>query len=253
MKSLNDLTRHHGTLIGTFATLGPDAYELACFSGLNLIVADAEHGAFDLESLRRLPAIANAAECLPVIRLPSGGAWMIESLLDSGVQSLIAPMVNTADQARDFVSRCYYPPLGLRSQSTCRASLQAGGDYRKNFNGNFTCLVMIEHIEAVKNIDDILAVPGISGCFIGPTDLESSMKHTENDIRSAMTQAVEKVKDAAKKSRKIIGIASPDVDHANQLRKQGYDFIIVSTDRKMMRDATSAISSSWQREVQNVV
>lgn len=147
--------------LGSFCTLGLETLELLAQPPMNFVLLDAQHGSWSLEQLKHGVRAAEAMGVLPVIRLPVAGQWMIETLLDAGCTSFLFPMINTPQQAEEASRACYYPPMGLRSQSTCRAHLRHGSNYRQIFNDMFNLRVMIEHVDAVNSIDAILDVPGI--------------------------------------------------------------------------------------------
>ena len=95
-------------------------------------------------------------------------------MLDLGVMGIIAPMINNKNDCEKFVSYCYYPPIGQRSFGPMRAQLMHGSDYFNTANSNILSFAMIETEEAVKNLDEILAVPNLTGVYVGPADMSSS-------------------------------------------------------------------------------
>ncbi len=237
-------------LLGTFSTLGSiEAVELACHAGLDFLILDAQHGGFDLESLRHALRACHAAGVYAFVRLPANNLSLIEPLLDAGCLGLIAPMVNSLDEAKALVRAAYYPPLGARSQSSCRASLITS-DYRKTFNQQFTLLVMIEHQSALAHVDDIAALPGVSGCLVGPTDLASSLEHlSQSEQKHAMAKAISHVLAACKQHGKTAAIAAATLPQAHALAKQGYSLIVHSTDRRFLHSALTTVTENWRKQI----
>jgi len=248
MDSIRECITTKSPLLGTFSTLGSiEAVELGCHAGLDFLIIDGQHGAFDLAGLREALRAMQVTGCYPIVRLPAHGLHLVEALLDAGYPTVMAPMVNTPDDARRLVSAAYYPPQGQRSQSSCRAGLLDSAAYRETFNQAFTLLVMIEHIDAVRRIDEILAVPGVSGCFIGPTDLASSLQASTDAI--LLPEAIEHVRTAALAAGKLLGIAASTVEKARQYQAQGFHYIAVSTDRRLLTNALGQLADAWRTQV----
>ncbi|HAI12168.1 MAG TPA: hypothetical protein DCM28_10725 [Phycisphaerales bacterium] len=225
--------------LGTFCTLGVDAMEILGQGIFGHLILDAQHGQWSIESLRHAIRAASIIGTKVTIRLPVRGHWMIESLLDAGCESLLIPMVNTSQQAIEAVRACYYPPMGIRSQSSCRASLLNGSDDRKTFNDRFELLVMIEHIDAMEQLQQIVELQGITGCFIGPTDLTSSLEHANKSIE--FEQVVVQIYSLCKTYDKKVCITAPDMPKAKARLKQEFDLVMVSTDRKMLMLAVNTM------------
>ncbi len=227
----------HPRKIAIFSTLGVDAMELLIQPPFNSVLIDAQHGRNSTEELKHAIRAAEALGVKPMVRLPVDGFWMIETLLDAGCMELVFPMVNTPEQAQRMVRACYYPPRGQRSQSTCRAHLLHGPSYRQGFNDQFRLTVMIEHIDAVHALREILGVEGITGCIIGPSDLGSSMQAVDDktDVETLYAQSLA----IGRELGKSMGIAASDMTLAQQRLAQGFDTLIVSSDRKLLLDAVA--------------
>jgi 4-hydroxy-2-oxoheptanedioate aldolase len=167
---------------------------------------------------------------------------MIESLLDFGCMELVFPMVNSPEQARRFAKACYYPPLGDRSQATCRGDLLHGINYGAMFQKNFMLRVMIEHRDAVNRLEEILDVPGVGGCLIGPTDLGASMRAAgdTSDVEQIYSRAVS----IGRRLGKSMGIAVPDMTQAMDRINQGFDTVIVFSDRKVLLEGVSKLTGT---------
>lgn len=247
VKTLRDILANQPTMVGTFCTLGVEVVELACHCGMDFVLIDGQHGSFDVAGLRHALRAADAAGCYPIARLPAQGGMLIEPLLDAGYMTLIAPMVNSAEDAARLVDAAHYPPMGQRSQSGCRAATRQGADYRDRFNERFTLLVMIEHMRAVEQIDAILAVPGVAGCFIGPTDLASSLPGEGSAKRQALDIAIERVRSATAAAGKIVGITAASAEEARLLSRRGFQVITISVDRKLLMDNLTRINGEWRK------
>ena len=142
--------------------------------GWDSLTIDMQHGLNDYQtSISMVQAISNS-QSVPFVRVPWNEPSIIMKTLDLGVMGIIAPMINTKKDCENFVSYCKYPPIGKRSFGPIRAQLVHGEDYYENANSNILCFAMIETDEAVKNLDEILSVPHLTGVYIGPADMSSS-------------------------------------------------------------------------------
>jgi 4-hydroxy-2-oxoheptanedioate aldolase len=243
MTQLQSRIDENSGILGTFCTLGLHTLELLCQPPMRSCLLDAQHGMWDLNDLRQGLCTAERMQVHPIVRLPVSGHWMIEALLDAGCRTLLFPMVNTVEQVEQLIQACYYPPLGIRSQSTCRASLLDRGDYRHTFNDQFSLLAMIEHIHAVEALPQMLQLPQLTGCFIGPSDLASSLGESNNPQQ--LEEHVQQILHLCKASQKIVGITAESIDKADQRLRQGFDIVIVSTDRKLLHESICVFGQQW--------
>jgi 4-hydroxy-2-oxoheptanedioate aldolase len=248
MRSFKQLLDSGRPLLGTFCALGSiEAVELACHAGLDFVVVDAQHGCFSREGLREAVRAVDAAGGLPVARLPANGLDAVEGLLDAGYVALVAPMVNSAESAARWVTAAYYPPSGLRSQSGCRASLREGAGYPQTFNREFALIVMLETLDAVGRAAEILAVPGVTGALVGPTDLAASLAAAPGaaattDLPALVAQALA----AARGVGKPIGIAARNAENARAYAAQGFAFVVLGTDRRLLQSALEKQTAAWR-------
>ncbi len=142
------------------------------------LTVDLQHGTADYHDLLTLLPIIEASGASPMVRVPWLDEAIIMRVLDAGAMGVIAPMIETAEQAARFVSACRYPPEGGRSFGPVRARLSWPVDYTvTSANASVLAFAMIETRKAVEAIDEIIAVPGLSGIYIGPSDLALSYGH----------------------------------------------------------------------------
>lgn len=163
------------TLRGPFLSLGSAMVaEIAGRAGFDFGLVDGEHGPFEPTAILSLMRALELAGTPPVVRVPAKDGWIIRQVLDLGAQTLMVPMVNTAEEARAIVSAALYPPEGGRGLGG--SNMRAGGhgafaDYPGTANAQICLVVQIESAQAVENIETIAAVEGIDALFIGPADL----------------------------------------------------------------------------------
>lgn len=162
-------------VIGTFVSIGhPDVAEWLSRLGFDWLLLDNEHSPTSLETLQVMMQGMNGSPCVPLVRPQWNDSVIIKRVLDIGAYGVLIPWVNTKEQAEKAVSACKYPPQGLRGFGPRRAGM-FDPDYFTTANDEILVTVQIETEEALKNLDDIMAVPGIDACYIGPWDLSVSL------------------------------------------------------------------------------
>lgn len=168
------------TVVGSWINSGsPMVAELMATTGFDFLCVDVEHSAVDLPQAQQLfQAIRSGRpECAAMARVHGVDYAFVKRYLDAGADGIVAPLVRTHEEALLLVQAAKYPPLGLRGVGFCRANsygLQLAEECVRA-NHEIFLAVQIEHIDAVRNIDSILSVPGIDAAFIGPYDLTASM------------------------------------------------------------------------------
>jgi 2-keto-3-deoxy-L-rhamnonate aldolase RhmA len=141
------------------------------------IMIDAEHGALDLETIQTHLMVLEQSPSVPLIRVPSSDHVYIKRILDLGAAGVLIPQIQSVDEARRAVAACKYPPEGMRGAGPRRPSRYGmqEASYLHDANARTIVLLMIEHSNAVRDIDAILAIPGLDGLVFGPLDLSASM------------------------------------------------------------------------------
>jgi 4-hydroxy-2-oxoheptanedioate aldolase len=157
----------------------PLTAETIAREGFAAAVLDAQHGFWDVETLIEGIGALNHAGASPIVRVPLDDFALVSRALDFGAEAVIAPMINTAADAKKFASVAKYPPAGERSWGPTRAMTLQGRsnelDYLREANDSTLTLAMIETPTALANVDAIAATPGIDALFIGPYDLSTSL------------------------------------------------------------------------------
>ncbi|WP_241082037.1 4-hydroxy-2-oxoheptanedioate aldolase [Achromobacter xylosoxidans] len=227
----------------------PYAAEMCAASGFDWLLIDGEHSPNDLMSiLGQLQAVAPYPSHA-VVRPAIGATWMIKQLLDMGATNLLVPMVDTAEQARDIVRAMRYPPLGVRGVGSRLARVSQFGaqvDYLKKANERVCLLVQIESKEALQNLDEIAAVDGVDGVFIGPSDLSASMgfigQAGHPEVQAAIADAVKRIARAGKPS----GILSLHVEESQRYADMGVCFVAVGGDIAILTDGARALAKRFK-------
>ena len=204
--------------------------------GWDSLTIDIQHGLNDFStSISMLQAIYGNST-IPFARVTWNEPGIIMKMLDAGTCGIIAPMINTREECENFVSYCYYPPIGQRSYGPMRAQLIYGSDYIKNANSQIVTLAMIETKTAMDNLDEILSVENLNGVYIGPSDMSLSYGLSpkfdikEDPVYSNIKIIVKK----AKKHGKIAGIHNGSTQYAKEMIDLGYQFVTISSDYRAM-------------------
>jgi 4-hydroxy-2-oxoheptanedioate aldolase len=228
------------------AAASPIAIETIARAGYEAAVLDSQHGLWDMASLIAGIGAVHHAGSAPGVRVPLNDFAMVSRALDCGAEAIIAPMINTAAEARAFAAAAKYPPLGERSWGPLRAMPLQGRtvstDYLREANDGTLTLAMIETRIALENVAAIAATPGIDALFVGPYDLSTALSDgAEQDIDAPqVAKAIDAIADAARKAGKIPGIYCRDPQRALAMAKRGFRFIAVGSDLGLLRDGASA-------------
>jgi 2-keto-3-deoxy-L-rhamnonate aldolase RhmA len=219
-------------LIGAFICLpAPESAELFAVLGYDWLVLDTEHGPFDtLTAQRMLQAVGGRSG--GVVRVPaSDGVW-IKKALDIGADGVLVPLVNTVEDARRAVDACRYAPLGSRGMGGARCHRYGEGfdAYVARANDEVAVIVQAEHAAALRNIEAIAAVPGVDAIFVGPYDLSASLGRPGRIDDPEVTAAIARIRDAARKAGRALGIYCGTAAAARAYLEQGFTLIGMGTD-----------------------
>lgn len=243
---ISDLKSHFtqgGTAInGWCAVPSPVTAEIIGRAGFDMVTVDLQHGLIDYQMALTMCQVLQGLPAPVIARVPWNDPGIVMKCLDAGFAGVICPMVNTADDARRLVQSARYAPLGGRSFGPTRANLVHGPGYAKGANASVLVLAMIETREALQNLDAILAVEGIDGVYVGPSDLGLSLGHeptlepTAPDVLAAITDIVTRTRAADR----IAGVHTGSPGMIGRMLGQGFHFASLLTD---MRIFTSAVGS----------
>ncbi|MDF3934776.1 4-hydroxy-2-oxoheptanedioate aldolase [Pseudomonas citronellolis] len=215
----------------------PYCAELAANAGFDWLLIDGEHAPNDLRSLLgQLQAVA-PYPAQPIIRPVLGDAALIKQLLDIGAQTLLVPMVDSAEQAAGLVRAMRYPPFGVRGvgSALARASRWNGiPGYLDEADAQMCLLVQVENLEGLANLDAIAAVDGVDGVFIGPADLSAAMGHRGNPGHPEVQAAIEDAIARVRRAGKAAGILSADEKLARRYLELGAKFVAVGVDTSLL-------------------
>jgi len=235
---------------GLWAALA-DAYvtELLATAGFDWLLIDNEHAPNDVRStLAQLQAVAAYASH-PVVRPVRSDSALIKQLLDIGAQTLLLPMIDTADQAADAVAATRYPPQGIRGVGSALARASRWSripDYLTTAANELCVLVQVETVQGMENLPAIAAVDGVDGVFFGPSDLSASMgllgKPGHPTVREVIRNGIQTVRRAGKAA----GVLAPDPAIAADYLEAGATFVAVGTDTGLLSRAAADLAGSYK-------
>jgi 4-hydroxy-2-oxoheptanedioate aldolase len=214
--------------------------------GFAAVVLDIQHGLWDTASIVAGIGALHHAGATPVVRVPLNDFAYVSRALDFGAEAIIAPMVNSERDARQFAAVAKFPPLGERSWGPQRAMALQGRsvtiDYLREANAGTLTLAMIETPAALGNVDAIAATAGIDALFIGPYDLSTALSGGKaQDVQAPEVEhAIDRICAAAKKAGKIPGIYCRDAERASAMSRRGFKFITIGSDLATLREGAAA-------------
>lgn len=212
----------------------PMVAEVLAGAGFEWLVIDQEHTVIDsaCAKLQMLAIQSRGVEVL--VRVPGLDESAIKRALDCGAQGIIVPMIRNVTEAAAAVAFAYYPPRGKRGVGLHRAQGYGPGfaPYVKRLAEGLVVIAQIEHVDAVRNIGEILDVEGIDGVIIGPYDLSASMGHPGEFARPEFIDALARVRDACRHRKKPYGFHSVSSDAADAIRRlsEGATFLAYGVD-----------------------
>ena len=226
----------------------PYTAEICATAGFRWLLIDGEHSPNDVRSiLAQLQAVA-PYPAHPVVRAVIGDPVLIKQLLDIGARTLLVPMVDTADQARAIAAATRYPPQGIRGVGAAAARAARWGaraGYLNEANDEVCLLVQAETATALSNLEEICAVDGVHGVFIGPSDLAASMGHRGNPGHPEVQEAIERGLRRIAAAGKAPGILTPDTTLARRYLACGATFVAVGLDAVLLAQAARKLAAEF--------
>ncbi len=221
--------------IGSWITLNHfSIVEIMADAGFDWLCVDMEHSVTDYYEAQQLIAAIQAKGIKAYVRVGENNTRIIKRVLDAGADGIIVPMVNSKEDALKAINAVKYPPIGKRGVGLARAQKYGFGfeDYKNYYANDINLIVQIEHIDAVKNLEEILSLDEIDGTFIGPYDLSGSMgkpgKYDDEDVKEVLSR----YENIVNKYDKLIGfhVIQPDYHLVLDKIELGYNFIAFSLD-----------------------
>lgn len=231
---------HEGrSTLGSWITLGtPAIAEIMARAGFDWLVVDLEHSVIPIDAAGELIRVIDLCDVAPLVRLTSNNPDQIKRVMDAGAHGIVVPMVNSVEDARRAVAATRYGPEGVRGVGLARAQAYGPGfdDYLAWQKDGPVVIPQIEHVDAVADIEQILAVPGIDAFIVGPYDLSCSMgipgQFDHPDFVATMAEIVSKSMELGIPAG--LHIVEPDPERLTQRLHEGYRFLAYSVDFRFL-------------------
>jgi 4-hydroxy-2-oxoheptanedioate aldolase len=223
--------------------------EVMAHQGWDSLTIDLQHGLIDYQSAVGMLQAISTTRTVPLVRVPWLDPAIIMKVLDAGAYGVICPMINSAAEAREFVAACRYPPEGIRSCGPIRANVYAGPDYVANANRTLLTMAMIETRGGLDNLDEILSVEGLDAIYVGPADLALALgcEPQLDPTKEEVVKAIEYIVTRARQKKIVAGIHTASTANAQKMIRQGFQFVTVSTDVRLLVDKVSEVLETMGR------
>jgi 4-hydroxy-2-oxoheptanedioate aldolase len=249
--------------IGTWLALpSPEAAEYIAGLGFDWLVIDTEHNAIDIRTLSQMFGAIAPSGVAPMVRIPWNTGENIKRVLDAGAWGIVVPMVNSREEAELAVEATRYPPTGARSVGGSMPALRfgtTGAEYLKHANDEILLVLQIEHIKGVEQADEILSVPGVDACFIGPNDLAASMGigigvPLESD-HPRLVEAIAHIRETCVKHGVASGVHTSGAEGVNQRIAEGFQFLAMASEVRYLLSGLSAdlAALNWEASARGAV
>lgn len=227
------------------ALANPYSTEIVGGAGFDWLVLDGEHAPNHLRSLlSQLQALA-AHPVMPVVRPPVGDPVVLKQILDIGAQTVLVPMVESANQARALVAAVRYPPQGIRGVGAALARASRWNripDYVHKANANVCLLVQVESQAGLDHLDEIARVEGVDGVFIGPADLAASLGHLGDAAHPEVQRAIDEAIGRIRNAGKAPGILAFEERSALRYLELGCRFVAVGAELSLLARAAETLA-----------
>jgi len=238
--------------IGLWQSLAhPYAAELCAGSGFDWLLFDGEHAPNDVPTMLAQLQAVEAYPTHAVGRPPLGEVRLIKQYLDIGFQTLLIPLVDTAEEAGRLVKAMRYPPDGIRGVGAGSARVARWNrveNYFRDADEQMCLLVQAETRTALQNLEAMAEVEGVDGIFIGPADLSAALGHRGDaghpQVQAAITDAIGRIV----KAGKAAGILTSNEEWARRYLDLGATFVAVGTDVGILAKQTTALAKRFKPE-----
>ncbi|MBL1406107.1 MAG: 2,4-dihydroxyhept-2-ene-1,7-dioic acid aldolase [Rhizobiales bacterium] len=229
--------------------------EIMAAQGYDSVTIDIQHGALDYSDVLPMFQAMTASNVTPMARVPWREPGIIMKALDAGAQGIICPMINTAEEAAEFISYLRYPPHGQRSFGPTRASIAYAG-YDIDANDQVLALAMIETQDGVDNLEEIAATKGLDGIYVGPADLTLGTQQGRlapgfDRSEPEMVELIKRIQTACANNGIFSCLHCGTADYAAKAVGWGFNLTTVSGDSRLLATAAADSVNSWRQLIKN--
>jgi 2-keto-3-deoxy-L-rhamnonate aldolase RhmA len=235
------------TLLGTCVTFSDPTVTEALSQVLDFVWIDTEHNPMSLAHVQGHLMATKGSQTVGLVRVPANDPVLVKPVLDIGAAGVIVPLVKTADDVRAAVAACRYPPEGVRGFGPRRPSAfgtRGGPEFCELANRTIITIVQIEQREALENLDQILAVPGLGSVVVGPNDLAASLGYTGQPRHAEVIRAIDTVIAKSRAAGVPMGLATGDDPAAlAEWIDKGVNWLSIAADfALLLRRATELVT-----------
>ena len=234
-------------------TTSADVAEVLATSGYDWLFIDGEHGPHTLQTILEIARTIAPYDMTPVVRIPEAGTGIIKQMLDSGIQNIIIPKVESGEETESIMYWASYPPRGNRGMgaSVVRAArFGRHGDYFARNTEEICILPQIESKKGIENIDAITKTPGVGGIFLGPIDLAVDMGHGVDifhpEVEAAMDFAIKRIKELGVP----VGTIAATPEQAKHFVELGVSFLGVGADTAFLTSGADNTLSTFRKYIE---
>ncbi|TRZ68578.1 MAG: 2-dehydro-3-deoxyglucarate aldolase [Comamonadaceae bacterium] len=235
--------------IGLWSHLcSPISIEILAHCGYDWLLLDMEHSPNEVPDVLAQLQAMKGGTATPIVRPPWNDMVTFKRLLDIGVQTLLVPYIQTAEEARNAVSYTRYPPQGVRGYAGAPRASNFGRvkDYANCSAEEICVLLQVETIEGLKNLEEISNVEGVDGVFIGPGDLSAALGHLGNPKHPEVLKVIDSAIARIRACGKAAGILTGDEALAKHYVAQGCLFVAIGADQNVLRDSAQALADRFK-------
>lgn len=243
--------RGGATLNGWLSIPSNLSAEVMAVRGFDTATIDMQHGMIGFEGAVSMIGAVQLSRTVPLVRVPWADLSSAMRVLDAGAGGVILPLVNSAEDAAQFVAACRYPPVGIRSVGPTRARLYSS-DYIDQANERVLLLAQVETDESVRNIEAIASVPGLDGVYVGPADLNASRggSPTLDSRDEEFLGILHRVADVCRSRGLIAAIHCETVAYGVEMIAKGYQMITVQSDVRVLGAGAAAIVQEFRQSIE---
>ena len=237
-------------VVGAFLGLrSPDAAEMMSQTGFDFLLVDAEHSNAGPETTLELLRAIDRGLAAPLVRLAGNSAANVQWALDGGAEGIMFPRIRTAEEVREAVALCRYPPDGIRGLGPGRASGYGANmlGYAATANSEITVMIQVEMQEAVENVEEIAAVPGVDLIFLGPGDLAQVMGFPGEMHHPRILDIGRRVMEVCANNAVHFGILALQEEPLAYWKTQGAQFFAIGTDALYLAQACRSSLGLWEK------
>lgn len=246
MISIRELLKKKPVLTGTMVRISrdPAAMRILRNAGMDLVLIDMEHSSLGIESISDLIQAAIGVGLGTIVRVPEISKGHISRVLDLGASGVLAPMVSSAEQARQLVRYTKYPPVGARGIGSMTGNTGYAAvptpEVMKSGNAQVLAVAQFESREAVDSLEEIASVPGLDALLVGPNDLSVSLGLLGDTNHPQVKESIRKMIAACQAHGLIVG-AHMAVKANQEWLGKGLQLAISSTDTAMLHSAAAGV------------